>query len=97
MDEQKSMTTQQQGGVVAKPKNLDVLKRVLSADSVMAQFKNALSKNASTFVASLIDLYSSDSKLQLCDPNQVVKINQKVKVTVTDIDIPRKRISLSMK
>lgn len=24
MDEQKSMTTQQQGGVVAKPKNLDV-------------------------------------------------------------------------
>ena len=73
MDEQKSMTTQQQGGVVAKPKNLDVLKRVLSADSVMAQFKNALSKNASTFVASLIDLYSSDSKLQLCDPNQVVK------------------------
>lgn len=73
MDEQKSMTTQQQGGVVAKPKNLDVLKRVLSADSVMAQFKNALSKNASTFVASLIDLYSSDSKLQLCDTDQVVK------------------------
>ena len=31
------------------------------------------------------------------DPNQVVKLNQKVKVTVTDVDIPRKRISLSMK
>ena len=78
MEEQKSMTAQQQqqGGAVAKKpqaKNLDTLKRVLNADSVMTQFKNALSKNASTFVASLIDLYSSDSKLQLCDPNQVVK------------------------
>lgn len=78
MEEQKSMTAQQQqqGGAVAKKpqaKNLDTLKRVLNADSVMTQFKNALSKNASTFVASLIDLYSSDSKLQLCGPNQVVK------------------------
>lgn len=78
MEEQKSMTApqQQQGSAVAKKpqaKNLDTLKRVLNADSVMTQFKNALSKNASTFVASLIDLYSSDSKLQLCDPNQVVK------------------------
>ncbi|MGN0032935.1 MAG: Tex family protein [Candidatus Limimorpha sp.] len=33
----------------------------------------------------------------ISDPNQVVKINQKVRVTVTDVDIPRKRISLSMK
>lgn len=74
MEQEKSMTApQQQSTAVAKPKNLDVLKRVLDAESVMKQFKNALSKNASTFVASLIDLYSSDSKLQLCDPNQVVK------------------------
>lgn len=74
MEQEKSMTApQQQNTAVAKPKNLEVLKRVLDAESVMKQFKNALSKNASTFVASLIDLYSSDSKLQLCDPNQVVK------------------------
>lgn len=74
MEQEKSMTApQQQNTAVAKPKNLDVLKRVLDAESVMKQFKNALSKNASTFVASLIDLYSSDSKLQFCDPNQVVK------------------------
>lgn len=33
----------------------------------------------------------------ITDPNEVVKLNQKVKVTVTDVDIPRKRISLSMK
>jgi uncharacterized protein len=31
------------------------------------------------------------------DPNEVVKLNQKVMVTVTEVDVPRKRISLSMK
>ncbi len=40
---------------------------------------------------------SQMSSSYITDPNQVVKLNQKVKVTVTDVDIPRKRISLSMK
>jgi len=31
------------------------------------------------------------------DPNQVVKLNQKVTVTVTEVDVARKRIGLSMK
>jgi uncharacterized protein len=31
------------------------------------------------------------------DPNEVLKVNQKVKVTVTCVDVDRKRISLSMK
>ncbi len=31
------------------------------------------------------------------DPNQIVKVQQQVKVTVLDVDIPRKRIALSMK
>ena len=31
------------------------------------------------------------------DPHNVVKVNQKVTVTVIDVDVPRKRISLSMK
>ena len=31
------------------------------------------------------------------DPNEVVKVGQKVHVTVIGIDIPRKRIALSMK
>jgi uncharacterized protein len=39
---------------------------------------------------------------QLCDrfikdPAEVVKVQQKVTVTVTDVDLPRKRIALSMK
>ena len=31
------------------------------------------------------------------DPNEIVKVQQKVMVTVLDVDLPRKRISLSMK
>ena len=31
------------------------------------------------------------------DPNEVVTLNQKVKVRVLEVDIPRKRITLSMK
>jgi uncharacterized protein len=31
------------------------------------------------------------------DPAEVVKVAQKVTVTVTEVDLPRKRIALSMK
>jgi uncharacterized protein len=31
------------------------------------------------------------------DPNEVVKLNQKVQVTVTEVDVARKRIALTMK
>jgi uncharacterized protein len=37
------------------------------------------------------------SNTYVSDPNQVVKLNQKVTVTVTEVDVARKRISLSMK
>ncbi|WP_447968028.1 Tex family protein [Nitrospira sp. M1] len=33
----------------------------------------------------------------ISDPNTVVQVNQQVKVTVMEVDIPRKRIALSMK
>lgn len=55
-----------------KQKPIELFKSKLNADTVMAQFTNALNRNTSTFIASLIELYSSDSKLQLCDPNQVI-------------------------
>lgn len=55
-----------------KTKGVEQLKQMLNAPSVMEQFQNALQKNASTFVASIIDLYNSDSKLQLCEPRQVI-------------------------
>lgn len=37
------------------------------------------------------------SNRYVSDPSEVVKLQQKVKVTVLEVDIPRKRISLSMK
>jgi ribosomal protein S1 len=33
----------------------------------------------------------------ISDPNAVVQVNQQVTVTVLEVDIPRKRIALSMK
>lgn len=48
------------------------LKRVLSAESVQEQFKNALQDNAGIFTASLIDIYNNDNYLQRCDPNKVI-------------------------
>ena len=33
----------------------------------------------------------------ISDPNEVVKLGQKVMVTIVEVDIPRKRIALSLK
>ena len=40
---------------------------------------------------------SQMSNTYISDPNQVVKLQQRVMVTVTEVDVARKRISLSMK
>ena len=53
-------------------KKVDVLKNVLNSPSVMEQFKNALAENSNSFVASVIDLYNSDSSLQKCEPKALV-------------------------
>ena len=37
------------------------------------------------------------SNTYISDPNQVVKLQQQLMVTVTEVDVARKRISLSMK
>lgn len=51
---------------------VDRLKQVMASPSVQQQFQNALDKNSNLFVASLIDLYASDTYLQQCEPAQVV-------------------------
>jgi recombination protein RecT len=51
---------------------VDRLKTVMASPSVQQQFQNALDKNSNLFVASLIDLYASDTYLQQCEPAQVV-------------------------
>lgn len=50
----------------------DRLKSIMSQESVQEQFKNALKDNSGPFIASVIDLYNSDTTLQCCDPQQVV-------------------------
>jgi recombination protein RecT len=48
------------------------LKVALSVESVQEQFKNALQENTGPFIASIIDLYGSDTYLQACEPAQVI-------------------------
>lgn len=65
------METKQAVATTPKTK-VEVLKGILNAPSVMEQFNNSLKENASVFVASIIDLYNSDSNLQLCEAKAVV-------------------------
>ncbi len=48
------------------------LKAALDSPNVQAQFNNALKENKDSFVASLMDLYANDSKLQQCEPSAVI-------------------------
>ena len=52
---------------------IDRFKEVISSQSVQEQFRNALNEGSSLFVASLIDIYGSDTKLQKCSPAAVVQ------------------------
>lgn len=79
------MTTNNQQ--LEKRKPIDVLKNVLSAESVQSQFKNALGSNSNSFVASIIDLYNTDKSLQECNPNQVVM--EALKAAVLKLPINR--------
>jgi recombination protein RecT len=51
----------------------DKLKAILADAGVQEQFKNALQDNASAFVASIIDLYSTDAALQQCEPAALIR------------------------
>lgn len=52
--------------------NIQKFKAAMVAPSVEEQFRNALGENKEAFIASLIDLYNTDTKLQECEPNKVV-------------------------
>lgn len=51
---------------------IEKMKAIISTDSVREQFANALKENSGLFVASLIDIYGSDTYLQKCQPGAVV-------------------------
>lgn len=58
---------------VKKASPLDTLRRFLDADTVKSQFEKSMKENAPSFIASILDLYTSDSSLQKCDPGEIVK------------------------
>jgi len=69
------MTTQNSKAVAKMdkaPSGMEKLKSILDAPSVQQQFQNTLKEGKGTFVASIIDLYGADSKLQLCNPKDLV-------------------------
>ena len=51
---------------------LQKLKAILNNETMQQNFRNILSDNAGAFMASIIELYQSDSQLQECDPNRVI-------------------------
>jgi recombination protein RecT len=53
-------------------KPIEKLKLALSAESVRAQFNNALAEKANLFMANIVELYGGDTALQECDPNKVI-------------------------
>lgn len=48
------------------------LKGVLANETMKKNFENILKENAGAFMASIIELYQSDTYLQKCNPNAVV-------------------------
>lgn len=72
MQQQNKPTTQQQTAFAKQSRPVDILKSMLKADSVQEQFTNALGKHRDAFIASVIDLYTSDKQLQTCKPQDII-------------------------
>jgi len=60
-------------GTAVKVSPMKALALALSAESVNAQFRNAMKENSGPFIASIIDLVGTDTALQDCDPNLIIK------------------------
>lgn len=67
------MSTPTNQPAVQQLSKMEVMKSLINNDSVQAQFQNALKENSSSFIASLIDLYSGDTYLQNCSPKEVIQ------------------------
>ena len=72
MQQQNKPTTQQQTAIAKQSRPVDILKSMLKADSVQEQFTNALGKHRDAFIASVIDLYTSDTHLQTFKPQDII-------------------------
>lgn len=70
---QNALSTQQNAAVDKKaPKTPGArMDHILRSEALQTQFQNTLREKAPAFTASIIDLYSSDTYLQKCDPAAV--------------------------
>ncbi|WP_454895528.1 recombinase RecT [Alloprevotella tannerae] len=59
--------------IVTQKNPISAFKAMINAPSVQEQFKNALGNHKDAFIASLIDLFTSDASLQQCDPGALIK------------------------
>lgn len=55
-----------------QPSGITKLNGILSNPTMKRKFEDILADNASSFMASIIELYQSDNQLNECDPNEVV-------------------------
>lgn len=62
----------QQNNVAKIERPIDLFKSVINASSVQEQFSNALGAHKDAFVASLIDVFTGDKKLQSCKPQLII-------------------------
>ncbi len=56
-----------------KKSPVNVLSDMLNSGKLKRQFEDTLKQGAPTFIAAVLELFSNDGKLQLCDPAQVCK------------------------
>lgn len=64
---------------------VEQFKGVLNSQTVRAQIKNSLKEKAGQFMSSMIDLYSSETSLQNCDPEKVAM--ECIKAAALDLPI----------
>ena len=64
---------------------IDQFKGILNSQTIRAQIKNCLKDKSGAFLSSVIDLYSSESSLQSCDPQKVAM--ECVKAAVLDLPL----------
>ena len=61
------------GKLTPAQQNIVAFNNKMNGNYVQTQLKNVLGKNAGTFATSLIEVFSNDTQLQGCDPNNVIQ------------------------
>lgn len=58
--------------ITVQQANIAKMKSLVNSDSVKARLENLIGKSSGTFMASVLDLYTSDGYLQKCEPSAVL-------------------------